>query len=103
VTEQGVRTHFVPLPLEAAALEFLEPIDPQGTVAQFLAKRGPGIHHLSFRLAKGSLEGVCAELQAAGYRLIYPAPRLGAHSMRIQFLHPSSSGGVLIELMEPSA
>ena len=103
VPEQGVRTHFVPLPVEAAAVEFLEPVDPAGTVAQFISKRGPGIHHLSFRVQKGGLEPLCAELQAAGYRLIYPTPRLGAHAMRIQFLHPSTAGGLLIELMEPTA
>jgi len=103
VPEQGVVTHFLPLPIEQAHLEFLEPTDPQGTVAQFLAKRGPGIHHLSFRLKKGELDPLSARLKEEGFRLIYPEPRPGAHQMRINFIHPASAGGMLIEIMEPSS
>ncbi len=101
VPEQGVVTHFLPLPIEQGFLEFLEPTDPAGTVAQFIAKRGPGIHHLSFRVEKGELDPLCAQLLKEGFRLIYPAPRVGAHSMRINFIHPASAGGMLIEIMEP--
>ena len=102
VPEQGVMTHFLPLPVEAGHLEFLEPTDPQGTVAQFMAKRGPGIHHLSFRVLKGELDPLMAKLKAEGVRLIYPEARSGAHSMRINFIHPASAGGMLIEIMEPA-
>lgn len=102
VADQGVKTRFLPLPGRAPDLELLVPIDPQGTVAQFLAKRGPGIHHLSFELEKGRLEAASAELRSQGFRLIYDAPRLGAHAMCVQFVHPASCGGILIELMEPS-
>ena len=76
-------------------------MDPEGAVAKFIQKRGPGIHHLSFRVEKGELDPLCDKLKAEGYRLIYDAPRDGAHQMRINFIHPSSAGGILIEVMEP--
>lgn len=101
VQEQGVVTHFVPLPLQQAALEFLEVSDPAGTVARFIEKRGPGIHHLSFTVKKGELDPLCAKLKKEGMKLAYEAPRNGAHKMRINFIHPSSAGGILIEVMEP--
>ena len=101
VPSQGVDTHFLPLPVELTHLELLVPTDPQGTVAQFLAKRGPGIHHLSFELPQGTLERVSQRLREEGYRLIYDTPRPGAHGMRVNFVHPSTAGGILIEVMEP--
>ena len=100
VAEQGVRAHFLPLPILQTNLELLEPLDPAGTIAQFISKRGPGIHHLSFEVVKGQLDAVCAELTTAGYRLIYPTPKMGAHHMRVNFIHPSTAGGLLIEVME---
>lgn len=105
VPEQGVRTHFLSFNVErpASHLEFLEVTDPQGAVAKFIEKKGPGIHHLSFRVEKGELEPLCVKLKAEGYRLIYDAPKNGAHKMRINFIHPASAGGILIELMEPGA
>jgi len=102
VPEQGVKTHFLPLPLEQGAIEFLETVDPQGTVAQFIAKKGPGIHHLSFGAKKGELELLSQKLRAAGFRLLYDTPREGAHGMKINFIHPASAGGILIEIMEPT-
>jgi methylmalonyl-CoA/ethylmalonyl-CoA epimerase len=102
VPEQGVVTHFLTLPPESPHLEFLEPVDPNGVIAQFLKKRGPGIHHLAFRVQKGELSDVCQKLVGAGVRLVYPEPKAGAHQMRINFIHPASAGGLLIELMEPS-
>lgn len=101
VPTEKVKTHFLPLPKEVVYLEFLEPTSPESTIAQFMAKKGPGIHHLSFELEKGKLESTCAELKKAGYQLIYDSPRPGAHSMRINFIHPKTAGGMLIELMEP--
>jgi methylmalonyl-CoA epimerase len=103
VPEQGVVAHFLALPKEQAHLEFLEPRDPEGTVAKFIEKRGPGIHHLSFRVGRGELDGLCAKLKADGVRLIYDVSRVGAHRMRINFIHPASAGGILIEVMEPAA
>jgi methylmalonyl-CoA/ethylmalonyl-CoA epimerase len=103
VPEQGVRTHFLPLQADVAgsSIEFLEVMDPEGTVAQFIEKRGPGIHHLSFTVAPGELDPLCAKIRAEGFRLIYEKPRPGAHHMKVNFIHPASAGGILLELMEP--
>jgi methylmalonyl-CoA epimerase len=105
VPEQGVKTHFLPIQPDSAGahLEFLEVLDPQGTVAQFIQKRGPGIHHLSFTVPKGELDSLCGRLREEGFRLIYEKPKAGAHQMRINFIHPASAGGMLIEIMEPNS
>jgi len=102
VPDQGVTTHFLPLPVMQTNLELLEVNDPQGVVAKFIEKRGPGIHHLSFSVKKGELDPLCRQLLDSGFRLIYDAPKQGAHQMRINFIHPSSAGGILIEVMEPA-
>jgi methylmalonyl-CoA/ethylmalonyl-CoA epimerase len=102
VPEQGVVTHFLPLPQNVTNLELLEPSDPQGTIAKFIASRGPGIHHLSFELKQGELDALCGKLKAEGFRLVFEQPRPGAHGMRVNFIHPASAGGVLIEVMEKS-
>ena len=101
VEEQGVDTHFLELPPVTAHLELLEPFDAQSTIAKFLEKRGPGIHHLAFRVPRGRLDPLSVELAQAGYRLIYPEAREGAHQMRVNFIHPATAGGLLIEIMEP--
>jgi methylmalonyl-CoA epimerase len=103
VPDQGVNTHFLPLPRETASIELLEVVDPEGTVAKFIEKRGPGIHHLSFAVNTGELDPLCAKLRAEGYRLTYDVPKPGAHSMRVNFIHPASAGGILVEVMEPSS
>jgi len=100
VPDQGVTTHFLPFPEGVASIELLEVTDPEGTVAKFIEKRGPGIHHLSFTVDTGKLDLLCNELRKAGVRLIYDAPKRGAHSMRINFIHPASAGGMLLEVME---
>jgi methylmalonyl-CoA epimerase len=101
VAEQGVVTHFLPLPLVQGHLELLEPLSSDGTIAQFLQNKGPGIHHLSFLVEKGQLEPLCDQLKSEGFKLIYEKPKNGAHQMKVNFLHPSSCGGMLIEVMEP--
>jgi methylmalonyl-CoA epimerase len=103
VPEQGVDVHFQTLEGAAPHIEFLEVKDPEGTVAQFIKKRGPGIHHLSFEVATGGLDPLCMKLKQAGYRLTYDAPKKGAQGMRMNFIHPASASGVLIELMEKAA
>ncbi len=100
VPDQGVVTHFYPLPLADGALELLEPSDPKGAVSQFISKRGPGVHHLSFMVDKGEMDLLCANLRSNGYRLVYDEAKQGAQGMRINFIHPATSGGVLVELME---
>lgn len=81
-------------------LELLEPTDPSSTVQAFLDKRGEGLHHLAFTV--DDITARIAELKAAGLRMIDEAPRPGSHHMRIAFLHPKSSFGVLVELCEPT-
>ena len=82
-------------------LELLEPTDPASTVAAFLEKRGEGLHHVALTVA--SIEDRIAELKRSGVRMIDDAPRPGAHHMRIAFLHPKSTFGVLTELCEPAS
>ena len=79
-------------------IELLEPSDPNGPVAKFLAKRGPGIHHLCFRVP--DLDQALARCRAAGYRLVDELPRRGADGRRIAFLHPKATAGILLELTE---
>ena len=79
-------------------LELLEPADPEGPIAKFLAKRGPGIHHVCLRVP--DLDAALARCRAAGYRLIDEAPRPGAHGRRVAFLHPTSTAGILVELSD---
>jgi methylmalonyl-CoA epimerase len=79
-------------------LELLEPKRPDHTVARFLEKRGPGLHHVS--LDVNGIEEALAGCRAAGVQLIDQSPRPGAHGTRVAFLHPKSLGGVLVELSE---
>lgn len=78
-------------------LELLEASDPESTIAKFLAKRGPGLHHVALRVS--DLAAVAARLSAAGARLLNE-PRIGAGGHRYVFIHPASAGGVLLELIE---
>ena len=100
VAEQGVSVHFFNLGGTPPHLELLEVDDPEGTVAKFIEKRGPGIHHLSFLLEDGGLDQLITRLKSEGFKFTYAEPKLGAQNMRINFIHPASAGGVLIELME---
>jgi methylmalonyl-CoA/ethylmalonyl-CoA epimerase len=79
-------------------VELLEARVPDSPVGKFVAKRGPGIHHICF--AVDDLNATLDRCRRAGVRLIDEAPRLGAEGKRIAFLHPSSTGGILIELTE---
>ena len=79
-------------------VELLEPADAESPIGKFLAKRGPGIHHICF--AVDDLDGTLARCRAAGLRLIDDQPRIGAEGKRIAFLHPSATAGVLVELSE---
>lgn len=79
-------------------VELLEPAEADSPIGKFIAKRGPGIHHVCF--AVDDLDGTLARCKAAGLRLIDDVPRIGAEGKRIAFLHPSATGGVLVELSE---
>ena len=79
-------------------VELLEGVAPESPIAKFVDRRGPGIHHVCF--AVDDLEAALARCRAAGVRLIDESPRVGAEGKRIAFLHPASTGGVLVELTE---
>ena len=79
-------------------VELLEPDGDDTPIGKFIAKRGPGIHHICFAVA--DLDGVLARCRSSGVRLIDDVPRIGAEGRRIAFLHPSSTAGILIELSE---
>jgi methylmalonyl-CoA/ethylmalonyl-CoA epimerase len=98
VPEQGVRV--AKLSIGDTHIELLEPLGPDTPVGKFLKQRGPGLHHICVGVAdiKESLNG----LKNAGTRLIDENPRIGAGGAQIAFLHPKSTGGVLVELSEPS-
>jgi methylmalonyl-CoA/ethylmalonyl-CoA epimerase len=98
VADQKVRVGF--FRVGDVRLELLEPTDSSSTVTTFLEKRGEGLHHVAFSVA--SIEDRIAELKQAGVRMIDDTPRPGAHHMRIAFLHPKSTSGVLTELCEPA-
>jgi len=97
IPDQQVRVAF--FRIGAVRIELVEPTDPGSSVARFLEKRGPGLHHLACTVA--DLPACIAALKRSGARLIDDQPRPGAHGMTIAFLHPQSTGGVLIELCQP--
>ena len=81
--------------------ELLEPQRPDHTVAKFLETRGPGLHHVSLEVA--DLAGQLATAKAAGVRLIDETPRAGAHGTQVAFMHPKSTGGVLLEMCQETS
>lgn len=99
VKEYGVKTAF--FGVGETNLELLEPLAQQSPIANFLQKRGPGIHHVCLRVS--NLEGLLQALKSAGVRLIDETPRKGAHGKRVAFVHPASLGGVLVELSEEAS
>lgn len=94
--EDGAR--IVSLPFGESDVELLEPVDPESPIARFIERRGPGIHHVCYRVP--DLDAALAAALRAGYRLVDRTPRRGAGGHRIAFLHPKSTSGVLIELTE---
>lgn len=101
VADQKVRVAFFSVGPEAHAvrLELLEPTAPDSTIAQFIEKRGEGLHHIAYTV--DDIQQRLDDLKTNGIRLIDETPRPGAHHTRIAFLHPKSSAGVLTELCEP--
>jgi methylmalonyl-CoA/ethylmalonyl-CoA epimerase len=88
----------VSLSFGESEVELLAPKDADGPIARFLARRGPGIHHVCYRVA--DLDAALAACRAAGYRLIDETPRVGAGGHRIAFVHPKATAGILLELTE---
>ncbi len=88
----------VSLDVGGVDVELLESSDPDSPVAKFLAKRGPGIHHISYRVS--DLDAALERCRTAGYQLVDETPRRGAGGRRIAFVHPKATNGVLLELTE---
>jgi methylmalonyl-CoA epimerase len=98
VSGDGVQVAILRLGAGAGAIELLQPDPGDNPVARFLGKRGPGIHHVALEVDE--LPALFARLQAAGVRLLDAAPRPGAHGSTVCFVHPASTGGVLVELVQ---
>ena len=96
VAEQRVNVAFVGT--GAGRLELLEPSTPESTVQKFLDRRGAGLHHIAYRVP--DIRAALSRLAAQGFRLIDSEPRPGAGGHLVAFLHPQSTSGVLIELVE---
>jgi LAO/AO transport system kinase len=96
VASQRVRAHFIPA--GDASLELLEATAEDSPIAKYLAKRGPGLHHITLRV--DDIRAALARLKATGVRLIDEAPRPGAHGSLVAFVHPASAHGVLVELKQ---
>jgi len=98
VTEQGVEA--VLLDVGENHVELLRPLADDTPVGKFLAKRGPGLHHVAYQVS--DIAATLETLRAQGVRLIDETPRVGIRNSSVAFLHPSASGGVLTEIVQPS-
>lgn len=97
VKDQKVFTAFAHVDTNAH-IELLEPTSTESTIHQYIEKKGEGIHHLCFKVP--DVVAKTNELTAKGYKFIYPEPRIGAGGCLVNFMHPKSTGGVLIELSQ---
>ena len=102
--EQGVREAMLSVvgsPEGSTALQLLAPLNENSTIAKFIDRSGPGLQQLAYRVT--DIDAISAQLRERGVRLLYDAPRRGTADSRINFVHPKDAGGVLVELVEPSA
>ncbi len=98
VAEQGVDAAL--LDVGDGHVELLQPLGPETPVGKFLTRKGPGLHHVAYRVV--DVEEALGALAAAGLRLIDEQPRTGIRGSRVAFLHPASTGGVLTEIVQPA-
>jgi methylmalonyl-CoA/ethylmalonyl-CoA epimerase len=98
IEEQGV--HAALLDVGDGHIELVAPLGPETGVARFLARRGAGLHHVAYRVK--DIEATLGELSAAGVSLIDQRPRTGIRGSRVAFVHPGSTGGVLVEIVQPA-
>lgn len=99
--EQGVREAMVAVgdpENPQSCIQILAPLTPQSPIAKFLDRSGPGLQQLAYRVE--NIDEVSAQLRANGARLLYDEPKTGTAGSRINFIHPKSAGGVLVELVE---
>ena len=98
VTEQGVEAAL--LDVGPCHVELLRPLGPETPVGKFLERKGPGLHHVAYRV--DDIERTRAELEGKGVELIDSAPRTGIRNSRVAFVHPRATGSVLTEIVEPA-
>jgi methylmalonyl-CoA/ethylmalonyl-CoA epimerase len=98
VESQGVEA--VLLDVGEGHVELLAPLGPDTPVGKYLARKGPGLHHVAYAVA--DIDATLESLRGAGLRLIDEAPRVGIRGSRVAFLHPASTGSVLTEIVEPA-
>ena len=98
MAEQGVEA--VLLDVGPSHVELLRPLGPDTTVGKFLTRKGPGLHHVAYRVA--DIDAALAELKARDVLLIDSVPRTGIRGSRVAFLHPKATGGVLTEIVQPA-
>ena len=98
VEEQGVDAAL--LDVGGSHVELLSPLGPETPVGRYLARRGPGLHHVAY--AVEDIDSELARLREAGLRLIDESPRVGIRDSRVAFVHPGAVGGVLTEIVEPA-
>jgi methylmalonyl-CoA/ethylmalonyl-CoA epimerase len=97
--EQGVREAMLRVGDSGSSIQLLAPLSDASPIAKFLDQRGPGIQQLAYRVT--DLDAVSATLRDRGVRLLYDEPKRGTAGSRVNFIHPKSAGGVLVELVEP--
>jgi methylmalonyl-CoA/ethylmalonyl-CoA epimerase len=97
--EQGVREAMLEVGESGSYIQLLSPLSPDTTIGKFLARSGPGIQQMAYRV--DDIDEVSDHLRGQGLRLLYDAPKKGTAGSRVNFIHPKSSGGILVELVEP--
>jgi methylmalonyl-CoA/ethylmalonyl-CoA epimerase len=98
VKEQGVEAALIDV--GENHVELLAPLGPETPVGRFLAKHGPGLHHVAYQV--GDIDATLAALKQAGQEMIDEQPRAGIRGSRVAFMHPRGTGGVLTEIVEPA-
>ena len=98
--EQGVREAMLEVGTSGSYLQLLAPLSPDSPIGRFLERSGPGIQQMAYRVS--DLDAVTEHLRAQGMRLLYDEPKRGTAGSRVNFVHPKSAGGVLVELVEPA-
>ena len=83
-----------------SCIQLLAPLSPESPIGKFLARSGPGIQQMAYRVE--DIDGVCTTLRERGVRLLYDIPKRGTSNSRVNFIHPKDAGGVLVELVEPA-
>jgi methylmalonyl-CoA epimerase len=95
---EGEQVRLAMIPVGATRLELLEPLSPDSVIGKFISKRGEGLHHVSLQVP--DLNAAVEKLKSGGMRMVSEDIRIGAGGHRYVFIHPSSAGGVLLELVE---